>query len=85
MSLFILFLIEPTTSEELAPFHPLVQSPLNEFWGEIFHSVMPLDDQCLPLDYNKPTLSFGISCDEYIELFNKVMSAKSYAFNTLRK
>jgi len=40
---------------------------------------MPLDDHCLPLEY-KPTLTFNMSCDEYIEIFNKLMSARSYTF-----
>jgi len=45
---------------------------------------MPLDDQCVPFKY-KPTLSFDISCDEYIENFNKLMSARSCAFNYIEK
>ena len=41
---------------------------------------MPLDDQCLPLEY-KPTLSFNMSYDDYIGIFNMLMSGRSYAFN----
>ena len=31
-SLFLLLLMEPNISEEVTPFHPFVQSPLNEFF-----------------------------------------------------
>jgi len=30
-TLFTLFLVEPNTYEEVTPFHPFIQSPLNEF------------------------------------------------------
>ena len=59
-SLFALFLIEPNISEKLILFHPFVQPPLNGFCNETFYGVMPLDDQCLPLEY-KPTVSFDMS------------------------
>jgi len=61
-----------------------MKSPLNEFWDETVHGEMPLNYQCLPLEY-KPTLSFDISCDKYIEIFNKLMSARFYAFNFFEK
>ena len=58
-SLFALLLVEPNTSKEV---------PLAEFRNETFHSVMPLDDQCLPFEY-KPTLCCDMNCDEYIVVF----------------
>jgi len=45
---------------------------------------MPLDDHYLPLEY-KHTLSFGMSCDEYIEIFNKLTNVRSYTFNWSKK
>jgi len=42
--IFILFLHDPGTSEEVTPFYPLVHSPLNTFQDEAFHDVSPLDD-----------------------------------------
>jgi len=35
---------------------------------------MPLDDHYLSLEFN-PTLSFNMSCDECIGIFNKLMNA----------
>jgi len=61
-------LVEANTSDEVAPFHPFIRPPLNEFY-----SVKPLDDHFLPLEY-KPAISFDMSCDEYIEIFNKLMN-----------
>ena len=43
-----------------------------------------VDDLGLPLEY-KPMLSFDMSCDEYIEIFNKLMNARSYIFNWFEK
>ena len=34
-------------SKKVTPFYPFTESPLNEFWDEIFYGVMPLDDDCL--------------------------------------
>jgi len=45
---------------------------------------MPLGHQCLPLEY-KPTFAFDMSYDERIEIFNKIMSVRSYAFNCFEK
>ena len=65
-------------------FHPFIQSPLNESWDEIFNGGMPVDDQCLPFEY-KSTLSFDMSCDEHMDIFNKLMSVTPYAFNRFQK
>jgi len=81
--LFALLFVEPITTNEVTPFHLFIQSPL-KFWDEIFYGVKPLDDQCLPFEY-RPTLSFNMSCDEYIEIFNKLMSARPYTFNYFDK
>ena len=70
-TLFASLLIELNTSKEVTPFHPFIQSPSNEFWDETFYGMKPLNDYCLPLGY-KHTLSFDMSCDEYIEIFNKL-------------
>jgi len=43
---------------------------------------MPIDDQ--PLEY-KLTLYFDMSCDGYVENFNKMMIDKSHAFNHLEQ
>ena len=43
---------------------------------------MPCGDCYLPLEC-KLTLSFDISCDEGIGIFNKLISDRSYAFNHL--
>ena len=66
------------------PFHTFIQSPLNDFQDQTFYGVKLVDDLGLPLEY-KPMLSFDMSCDEYIEIFNKLMSARSYAFNWVGK
>ena len=78
--LFVLLLVRPNASEKVAPFHPFIQSSSNESWDETFYNVKPLDDRCLPHEY-KPTLFFVMSCDKYIKIFNKLIKARSYAFN----
>ena len=45
---------------------------------------MPLDDCHLLLGCD-PTFSFDMIYDEYIDIFNKLMSATSYAFNYFKK
>jgi len=45
---------------------------------------MSLDDYHLPHEY-KPPFYFDMSCDEYIMIFNKLISAASYAFNYFEK
>ena len=79
-TLFSLLLVEPNTNEKVTLFHPFIQSPLNEFLDETFYGGKLLDDHYLPLEY-KSILSFDMSCDEYIKIFNMLMSARSYAFN----
>jgi len=57
---------------------------LNEPWNEAYHGVMSLNDYNLPLQC-EPPLSFDMTCDEYIKIFDKLMSTTSYAFNLFEK
>ena len=41
---------------------------------------MPLDDYHIPLECELPP-SFNMNCDKYLRTFNKLMSARSNAFN----
>ena len=77
-----LLVLQPNISKEVTTLHPLIRKPLNEFWNEVFHEVMLLDDYHLPLECQSP-LSFDISCDDDIRIFNKLMNVRSYGFNYL--
>ena len=83
-TLFVLLLVDPNLSEEVTPFHLLIQSPLNDFRDETFYDLKPLNDHYLPLEY-RPTVSFNITCDEYFEIFNKLMNVSLMHSIGLRK
>ena len=81
---FSLLLANSSMREEVTRLYPLVQSPFNEFWNEAVHGAMTLNDCHIFLKYESP-LSFDMNCDNYLGIFNKVMSGRSYAVNYFQK
>jgi len=83
-SLVALLVVEASTSEELSPQNPIVQSSLNGYWNKAFHGMMSLADYHVRPECGPPPF-FDMSYDKYIEIFNNLTSARSYAFNYLKK
>jgi len=45
--MYVLLLLE-SKHDKVTPLHPVIQSPLNEFSNEVYHSVISLGDYQMP-------------------------------------
>ena len=93
--LIALLLVRPSMSKEVKPLHLFHQSTLKDFGNvlpfsighfcnEAFCGVMLLDYYHVPFVCERP-YSFYMSCEEYMEIFNKLISDRPYAFSYLWK